>query len=141
MRPSTPGGHNHTGILCGSCNAGFSAAYFTTECVSDEECSDTKLGVDRSDVILADFHPGCGAGQEILDNDVDFYFPFCAVQCAYVCACVYSCVCYVLCLLCLLFCCISFKRYGACRCNLETFTISADLCSRQNRGVLMPSTL
>jgi hypothetical protein len=28
------------------------------------------LGVDRSDVIVADFHPGCGAGQEVLDNDV-----------------------------------------------------------------------
>ena len=38
-------GHNHTGVLCGSCNQGFSAAYFTTECVSDDECSDTKLAV------------------------------------------------------------------------------------------------
>jgi hypothetical protein len=38
-------GHNHSSVLCGGCNKGYSAAFFTTDCVSDEECADWKLWV------------------------------------------------------------------------------------------------
>jgi hypothetical protein len=38
-------GHNHSSVLCGGCNEGYSAAFFTTDCVSDEECAAWKLWV------------------------------------------------------------------------------------------------
>jgi hypothetical protein len=38
-------GANHNSVLCGGCVTGYSAAFFTTECVADAECSSWKLGI------------------------------------------------------------------------------------------------
>jgi len=35
-------GHNHSGVLCGGCVQNFSAAFFTTDCVSDDLCASWK---------------------------------------------------------------------------------------------------
>jgi hypothetical protein len=36
---------NRNSILCGGCDAGFSAAFFTTDCVADENCASWKLWI------------------------------------------------------------------------------------------------
>jgi hypothetical protein len=38
-------GANHSSVLCGGCKDGFSAAFFTTNCVIDEECHSYKLWI------------------------------------------------------------------------------------------------
>jgi hypothetical protein len=38
-------GGNRSSVLCGGCNPGYSAAFFTKECVEDEECSSWKLWI------------------------------------------------------------------------------------------------
>jgi hypothetical protein len=36
-------GNNHSDVLCGGCVENFSAAFFTTDCVSDSECASWKM--------------------------------------------------------------------------------------------------
>jgi hypothetical protein len=36
-------GRNHSDVLCGGCVENFSAAFFTTDCVSDSECASWKM--------------------------------------------------------------------------------------------------
>jgi hypothetical protein len=38
-------GSNHNGILCGGCSENYSAAFFTTSCVRDDECATWKAAV------------------------------------------------------------------------------------------------
>jgi hypothetical protein len=38
-------GANRNSVLCGGCETGFSAAFFTTDCVPDDQCSSWKLWV------------------------------------------------------------------------------------------------